>query len=55
MAEIDNVVIECNVDPELVLDEITPRDVVNYLGAKELLDEIGKDKAIKHFDLKLAD
>ena len=55
MAVINNVTIECEVDPELVLNEITPEDVVNYLGADELLKEIGEKAAVEYFKLELAE
>ena len=46
---------EIEVDPEIVLDEIDIYDVVDYLGADKLLEEIGIDEAIKYFEIEVAD
>jgi len=55
VAVINNITIECDVDPELVLDEIDISDVVNYLGIEDLLNEIGENAAVEHFGLELAE
>jgi hypothetical protein len=50
-----NMDLTVKVDPEIVLDEIDIYDVVAYLGADKLLDEIGVNEAIEHFGIEVAE
>jgi hypothetical protein len=40
------------VDTEEVLDNFSLSEIINHYGAKELLEGIGKDAAVNHWDLK---
>ena len=46
---------EIEVDIEAVLDEISTKDIVNYLGIDTFLDEIGESAAIAYLGIEVAE
>lgn len=44
---------EIEVDPEIVLDGLTVKEVVDYLGYDAFLEEIGADFAIEYFGIEV--
>ena len=50
-----DVTIDVEVDPEKVLDLIDVSDVVEYLDADIVLDEIGEGKVIEYFSIEVAE
>ncbi len=51
--EVDDV--EVAVDVDSVIAQVPVSDLVDYLGAGVLLDEISQDTVVEHFGLELAE
>lgn len=46
---------DVTVDAEEVIDQLALSEIVDYLGAGVLLNEIGEQEAIDHFGIKVAE
>ena len=46
---------EVTVNAESVIDQFSLQEIVDYLGAGDLLDEIGEKEAIEHFGIEVAE
>lgn len=47
--------VDVPIDPIDVLDQLDIKEIVDYFGVENLLDEIGKFEAIYHFNLDVVD
>ena len=47
--------VDVEIDAEGVVDSFTVRELMDYIGEGEFLDEIGQDAAVEHFGLELAE